>query len=121
MIRDTSSNSTRIPHAASQILKSQFALHQQVLCIERMPKIIFQTSGVELNWDGSEENILEFAEINDLDLDYGCRMGNCTACQQKIVSGEVEYPNGHTGEPEEGYALLCCCAPKGDSDLVIDA
>ena len=86
-----------------------------------MVKIIFQKSGVELNWTGDEESILEFAESNDLDLDYGCRMGNCTACQQKVVSGAVEYSMGHSGEPDEGNALLCCCAPKGDADLVIDA
>ena len=86
-----------------------------------MPKIIFQKSGLTLDWLGDEENILELAEANDLDLDYGCRMGNCTACQHKIVSGEVEYAMGHSGEPDEGHALLCCCAPKGDADLVIDA
>jgi hypothetical protein len=40
---------------------------------------------------------------------------------QKITSGEVEYPKGHTGEPEEGNALLCCSVPKGGKDLVIDA
>jgi len=86
-----------------------------------MAKIKFQKSGLELDWDGNEESILELAETNDLDLDYGCRMGNCTACQQKIVSGEVEYPYGHTGEPEADCALLCCCIPKDNSNLVIDA
>lgn len=85
-----------------------------------MPKIIFKKSNLELEWTGDDESILELAEANDLDLDYGCRMGNCTACQQKIESGEVEYPMGHTGEPDEGYALLCCCQPKGDCDVVID-
>lgn len=74
-----------------------------------------------LDWDGSADSILEFAEANDLDLDYGCRMGNCTACQQPIVSGEIEYPRGHTGEPEEGNALLCCSTPRDGSDLIIDA
>lgn len=86
-----------------------------------MANIKFQKSDVEFEWDGSEDSLLELAEANDLELDYGCRMGNCTACQQKIVSGEVEYPNGHTGEPEPGNALLCCCVPKNDKDLVIDA
>jgi len=86
-----------------------------------MAKIIFKKSGVELEWDDAEENILEFAESHDLELDYGCRMGNCTACQQEVTSGEVEYPNGHTGEPDEGHVLLCCCTPKGDADLVIEA
>ncbi len=86
-----------------------------------MAKIIFKKSGVEAEWTGTEESILELAEANDLDLDYGCRMGNCTACQHQIVSGEIEYPNGHTGEPDEGNALLCCSQPKGDADVVIDA
>ena len=86
-----------------------------------MGKIIFKKSDVECEWTGDEESILELGEENDLDLDFGCRMGNCTACQQPILSGEVEYPNGHTGEPEEGNALLCCSQPKGDADVVIDA
>lgn len=86
-----------------------------------MPKVIFKKSNETIEWTGSEESILELAEANGLDLDYGCRMGNCTACQQTIISGEVDYPNGHTGEPEQGNALLCCCEPKGDDDVVIDA
>ena len=86
-----------------------------------MIKVTFQKSDVEFDWDGSEDSLLEFAEANDLDLDYGCRMGNCTACQQKIISGEVEYPNGHAGEPEPGNALLCCCVPEGEETLLIDA
>jgi ferredoxin len=78
-------------------------------------------SGLTAIWTGNEESILELGEIHDLDLDYGCRMGNCTACQQPILSGDVDYPNGHTGEPDEGCALLCCCQPKGDADVVISA
>lgn len=86
-----------------------------------MASIVFEKSGITVPWTGTEESILELGEIHDLDLDYGCRMGNCTACQQAIVSGEVDYPNGHTGEPDEGNALLCCCQPKGDADVVINA
>lgn len=86
-----------------------------------MSKVTFKKSGVEAEWTGAEESFLELAEANDLDLDYGCRMGNCTACQQTILSGEVEYPIGHTGEPDAGNALLCCCQPKDGSDVVIDA
>jgi len=86
-----------------------------------MQKVIFKESGLELEWTGEEESILELAEANGLDLDFGCRMGNCTTCQQKILSGEVEYPNGHSGEPDPGNELLCCSRPKGDQDLVIEA
>ena len=31
------------------------------------------------------------------------------------------YDDGHTCEPDEGNALLCCCTPKGDADVVVDA
>jgi ferredoxin len=86
-----------------------------------MPKIIFKLSNMELEWSPSEDNILELAEANGLNLSFGCRMGNCTSCMHKVLSGEVEYENGHTGEPDDGHALLCCCQPKGDSDLVIEA
>lgn len=85
-----------------------------------MSKINLKKTGVELDWDSTEESILELAEANGIDLDYGCRMGNCTACQQEVISGEVEYPNGHTGEPDEGNALLCCCVPKNGSNLEIN-
>lgn len=105
---------------AKQFL-SPFAIYGISLNHHRMPKVIFQKSNLKCEWTGDEESILELAEANDLDLDYGCRMGNCTACQQKLVSGEVEYPNGHTGEPETGNELMCCCQPKGDADVVIDA
>ena len=88
---------------------------------DHMANIVIEKSGITVPWTGTEESILELGEIHDLDLDYGCRMGNCTACQQAIVSGEVDYPNGHTGEPDEGNALLCCCQPKGDADVVINA
>ena len=86
-----------------------------------MSKVTFQKSNVVLEWTGNEESLLEVAEANDMDLDFGCRMGNCTACQQTLVSGEVEYPTGHTGEPDADNILLCCCQPKDESDLVIDA
>jgi len=86
-----------------------------------MAKVIFQKSGVEVEWTGSEDSLLELGEEHGVDLDFGCRMGNCTACQQPIVSGEVDYPMGHGGDPEEGNALLCCSVPKGDADVVIDA
>lgn len=84
-----------------------------------MSKVTFKKSGVETEWTGQQESLLELGEANGLDLDFGCRMGNCTACQQPLVSGEVDYPEGHNGVPDDGNILLCCSQPKGD--LVIDA
>ncbi|MFP4281346.1 MAG: 2Fe-2S iron-sulfur cluster-binding protein [Opitutales bacterium] len=84
-----------------------------------MVKITFKQSDVLVDWDGQQEAILDAAEAAGLTLDYGCRQGNCTMCQQPILEGEVEYPEGHSGVPDEGHELLCCCVPK--TDLVIDA
>lgn len=86
-----------------------------------MSKITFQKSNVVVDWSANDENFLELGEANDIDLEFGCRMGNCTACQHTLVSGEVEYPTGHTGEPDEGKILLCCSQPKNGCDVVIDA
>ena len=85
-----------------------------------MAKVIFSKSGVEAEWDGTFDNVLELAEDKGIDLDFGCRAGNCTACQQKVVSGSVTYPQGRTGEPEPGNELLCCCQPAGSDDLVVE-
>lgn len=84
-----------------------------------MSKVTFKQSGVTAEWSEEYGSILELGEAQGLDLDFGCRMGNCTACQQPIISGELEYPHGHNGEPEEGNQLLCCSRPT--TDLVIDA
>jgi len=84
-----------------------------------MSKIVFQKSEVTVDWDGEPDSILEAGEEVGLDLPFGCRQGNCTMCQQPVVSGEVEYPEGHNGVPDPGNQLLCCSVPRGD--LVIDA
>lgn len=84
-----------------------------------MSKVTFKTSGITADWTGENESILELGEAKGIDLPFGCRMGNCTACQQPVLSGEVEYPSGHNGVPEEGNELLCCSQPKGD--VVIEA
>ena len=84
-----------------------------------MPEVTFKKSGITVPWTGNEESILVLGEAQGIDLPFGCRMGNCTSCQQPLVSGEVDYPNGHNGQPREGNILLCCSEPKGD--VVIDA
>jgi len=84
-----------------------------------MAKVTFQKSDLTAEWTGDHDSILELAEAEGLNLDYGCRMGNCTMCQQTLVSGEIDYPDGHSGEPDDGNILLCCSVPKGD--VAIDA
>lgn len=84
-----------------------------------MNKVTFKKSGVIGEWTGDHPNILVLGESLDLDLPFGCRMGNCTMCQQPLLGGEVDYPEGHNGVPDDGNVLLCCSVPK--ADVVIDA
>lgn len=84
-----------------------------------MSEVIFRKSGVTATWTEANTNLLELGESKGIDLSFGCRRGNCTMCQQPLVSGEVDYPEGHNGIPDEGNILLCCSQPTGD--VVIDA
>lgn len=82
-----------------------------------MSKVTFKKSGVSADWTVSDTNLLELGEANGLDLPFGCRQGNCTMCQQPLLSGEVDYPDGHNGVPDDGNILLCCSQPKGDVEI----
>lgn len=84
-----------------------------------MPRVTFKQSGITAEWKDGHASLLELAEAEGLTLDYGCRMGSCTACQQLMISGNVNYPDGHSGMPDEGHVLLCCSIPE--TDVVIDA
>lgn len=80
-------------------------------------KITFAKSGKTLDWNPETGSILDFAEDNDIDLDSGCRAGNCGTCITAIKEGEVDYLNEPGAEPEAGSCLACISVPKGDLSL----
>ena len=82
-------------------------------------QITFAKSGKTLDWDPDIGSILDFAEENDIDIDFGCRAGNCGTCITAIKDGEVDYLNEPGAEPEAGSCLACISVPKGN--LSIDA
>ncbi|WP_228055319.1 2Fe-2S iron-sulfur cluster-binding protein [Gloeocapsopsis crepidinum] len=82
-------------------------------------KILFAKSGKTLTWDKGEGTILEFAQANDLNPAYSCRIGICGTCQCKILAGEVAYQEPPTAEIDEGAVLICISKPK-TSNLVLD-
>jgi ferredoxin len=67
-------------------------------------------------------SLLEIAEAHGIELDYGCRIGNCGDCRLKVLSGEVSA-SGDSGisaaERAEGWTLSCVATPRGD--CVVDA
>lgn len=82
-------------------------------------EVEFSKSNKKLKWDSSCGSILEFAEKNDINLDSGCRAGNCGTCLNAIISGEVSYTSEPDTMPEAGSCLTCCSVPK--NNLVLDA
>ena len=83
-------------------------------------KVKFAKCGKEVSWDPSAENLLEFSESHGIELDGGCRAGNCGTCEVALVSGEVEYAQPpEYADLEERCCLTCISVPKGD--VVLDA
>jgi len=82
-------------------------------------EVQFEKSGVTVPWDASIGSILDFAEENDVDIDFGCRAGNCGSCITAIKSGDVDYLSEPGEKPESGSCLACISVPKGA--IVLDA
>ncbi|MEM9412207.1 MAG: 2Fe-2S iron-sulfur cluster-binding protein [Planctomycetota bacterium] len=77
----------------------------------------FASSNKSLPWEGDFDSILELAESKDVNLPSGCRAGSCGTCATKIISGQVQYPDGMTPECEPGDCLICVAKPKGNVSL----
>ncbi|MFT5032476.1 MAG: ferredoxin-NADP reductase, partial [Bacteroidia bacterium] len=69
----------------------------------------------------SENNstVLEIAEANGIDLEYGCRAGNCGTCLVALRGGEVQYDVDHDVEIEFGSCLACIAKPA--ANIIVDA
>jgi len=81
--------------------------------------IEFARSEKKLAWDPDAASLLEFAEENDIELESGCRAGNCGTCKQAVKSGDVEYLQEPGAPVDDGYCLMCVSVPK--TNMVIDA
>lgn len=65
--------------------------------------------------------VLWEAEDKGLKLPYACRMGCCTACAVRVISGELHQPEAlgiSKKLKEQGFGLMCVGYPK--SDLVLE-
>ena len=43
-------------------------------------QVDFAKSGKSLSWDSKAESLLDFAEMNGISVDFGCRSGSCGTC-----------------------------------------
>ena len=69
------------------------------------------------------ENILDAALKQKLNLPHGCKNGGCGACKCKVVSGEIKLETYNKSvltdeELDQGYTLLCKAHPQ--SEVILD-
>jgi propane monooxygenase reductase subunit len=72
---------------------------------------------------GPEESVLDAAFRQGLNLVYGCREGQCSACKCFLLEGDValkRYSNFALSDSEQagGYSLMCRAMPE--TDLVVE-
>ena len=79
----------------------------------------FARSGKKVSTDGKTP-LLDIAEEQDIDMDYGCRSGSCGLCKARLLKGDVDMEDEEGLEPEEkddGYILTCVATPLTDCTL----
>jgi ferredoxin-NADP reductase len=86
---------------------------------ERFAEIVFAKSGKTLTWQPSDGTILEFAEANNINPPFSCRVGVCGTCMCKIREGVVAYQEEPTAITDQGSVLICISQP-GTAKLVLD-
>lgn len=76
-------------------------------------EVRFARSEKTLSWTPDCGTLLEFAEANGINLDSGCRAGNCGTCQTAIREGKVKYLSDPGAPCDEGSCLVCVAVPQG--------
>jgi NAD(P)H-flavin reductase/ferredoxin len=85
-------------------------------------KVRFEPIGEEIECE-PDETVLDAAFRQGLNLAYGCREGQCSACKCFLMEGEVamkRYSNFALSDSEQssGYSLMCRAMPE--QDLVVE-
>jgi CDP-4-dehydro-6-deoxyglucose reductase len=69
-----------------------------------------------------DRSVLDAALDAGLNLPHSCKSGACGACRARLLTGEVDYPNGAplgltAAEASEGLILLCQAHARTDLSL----
>ncbi len=79
--------------------------------------VVFRTNEGEIEGESVLATILEIAEELNVDLNSGCRSGNCGTCAIRLLQGRVVYPPGETPQVDPGYCLACIAKPVGKVEV----
>lgn len=81
--------------------------------------VTFARSGKTAIWDAQAGVLLDLAEKNSVQIDSGCRAGNCGSCVTALRDGEIRYLIEPGYRPKDGTCLPCVAVPK--SPVTLDA
>ena len=82
-------------------------------------EVDFARSNVADLWTQCDSPLLELAEENGIEIEFGCRAGSCGTCTTVLLSGSVDYLHRPGAPLAEGEILPCIAVPT--SDVVLDA
>ena len=80
-------------------------------------EVAFAQSNQTVKWDPKCESLLELAESNGIDIDFGCRAGSCGTCATELLAGDVRYPEDLQVDSGPGQCLACVACPVGSIKL----
>lgn len=72
------------------------------------------------------QTLLDAAIRNGIQVPYGCRHGNCSACKARVLEGDVQLMDRVSEyslmsfERDEGYVLLCSTVAEGDVVIEVE-
>lgn len=85
--------------------------------------ILNRAAGQEMEVEVPEDRyVLMEAEDQGLLLPWACRMGCCTACAVKVISGQLHQPQAlgvSAGLRSQGYALMCTSYARSNAVLQV--
>jgi ferredoxin-NADP reductase len=82
-------------------------------------EVQFLQSARTLLWTADSGTLLDFAETNGIEVEFGCRAGSCGACETRLISGNICYAEKPDYDIGTGKCLLCVGTPS--SNLVLAA
>lgn len=93
-------------------------LAAEASCTEEIVITIrFRRSGKIVRLKDSAKTLLDLAEENGIEIDSGCRVGNCGSCLVGLRSGKVKYDYQPGFDTEVGECLACVAIPVGDVEI----
>ena len=84
-----------------------------------MTDVLFARSGKKCAWKDTDGSLLDFAEANGVQIESGCRAGNCGTCATAVKEGKISYLANPGATVEDGVCLTCIAVPG--EPLVLDA